>query len=91
MSLGEIARDPVAWAVGVVAALLAVKQALVAAFISATWLNLGQIFTITSITALTIPPHWPPQTQVDWVILVVAGAFAVKVGYGIWKTYDRKL
>lgn len=87
----KIVRHPVSWAIGAVAAVTALQPAFVAGLFTATWVNLPQLFTLVSIGALTLPPHIPPQSSADWLVVVVGVAFAARTGWMIWQTYDREI
>lgn len=58
---------------------------------SATWMNLGSLFTLTSIAGLTLPRYWPPGSKAEWAIVLVGAAFAAKIGLEIYRSYDQEL
>lgn len=90
-SLEDILKNPISWAIGVIASIAAVDPTLVFGFAQATWLNLGQLFSFVSIAGLTLPSYWPPSTTPEYVIIGIGVLFAAKIAHGIWKTYDREL
>ncbi|RLM53734.1 hypothetical protein DVK02_12885 [Halobellus sp. Atlit-31R] len=57
----------------------------------ALWTSAQPLFTVVTIGALTLPPHWPPSSNVDWAVLLVAGLMIAKVGQIIWSNFDREI
>lgn len=92
MTLTETLKDPFAGLAAIFASLYAVIQLPLAAELwAAVWASAGKLFTLVSLGALTLPPHWPPQSTVDWVVLVVGGIFAARVSLAVWNNFDREL
>lgn len=87
----DVLKHPGTWIAAVLGSIFAIKQSLIMGFLTATWLNLGQLFTFTSIAGLTLPQYWPPESTAETVVILIGVAFAAKIGWNIWKTYDRKI
>lgn len=87
----SLLRDPVAWLMGTIAALYGlVNSSLIGPLWGALWASSGDLFTLVSLGALTLPPHIPPQSGADWAVLVVGGIFLTKIGQRVWQDFDRR-
>ena len=87
----DILRDPLAWfvtAVGAVVGLL--NTSLLGPLWGALWASSGDLFTLVSLGALTLPPHIPPQGPTDWLVLAVGGLFVTRVGQRAWDEFDKR-
>lgn len=91
MTLKSILKSPTAWLAAVLGTIFAVKQSLILGFLTATWMNLGSLFTFASIAGLTLPRYWPPENTAELIVIAIGIAFAAKVGWNIWKTYDKEI
>jgi predicted membrane-bound dolichyl-phosphate-mannose-protein mannosyltransferase len=91
VTVTELLKDPVAVLIGGLTSLWALLQIpLVHSFGLALWASANEIFTFLSLAALTLPPHIPPETAIDWVILAAGALFLAKVGAVIWGNFDRR-
>lgn len=91
MTLSKLIRDPLAWLVTAVGAVIGlVNGSLIGPLWGALWASSGDLFTLVSLGALTLPPHIPPQSSADWLVLVVGGLFVTKVGQRVWQDFDRR-
>lgn len=91
MNVKEIIKHPISWLAGVIAIFTTLEPTTVFQIFTATWGQLGQIFSFTMIAGMTLPQFWPPQTPVEYVALAIGIAFALKIGHGIWESYQEKL
>ncbi len=90
ISITGLIRSPFTW----LASLLSVglyDPTIIFGFATATWMNLGSLFTLTSIAGLTLPRYWPPGSKAEWAIVLVGVAFAGKIGLEIYRSYDQEL
>lgn len=93
MTLSELLRNPLAWFTGLLTGLagLLVDPNIAASLWAAIWASSGDLFTLTSLGLLTIPPHIPPQSGSDWAVLAVGGIFLTKVAQRVWNRFDERL
>ena len=92
MTLKDIVRDPVAWLTGLLTGLVSLVDPNTLATLSATiWASSGDLFTLVSLGALTLPPHIPPRSGADWVVLAVGATFLAKVGERVLTRFDERL
>lgn len=83
--------NPLAWLLGgFVGVVAAIKSTFVTSLWAALWASSGDLFTLVSLGALTLPPHVPPQSTADWVVLAVGALFLTKVGERVWKEFDAR-
>lgn len=91
MSLKQLARDPLAWIMATVAGLFGlVNSSLIAPLWGALWASSGDLFTLVSLGAISLPPHFPPQGPADWAVLAVGAIFLAKIGQRVWQDFDRR-
>jgi hypothetical protein len=90
ITIGGLVRSPFTWLASVLSVGL-YDPTLIAGLASATWANLGSLFTLTSIAGLTLPKYWPPQSTAEWAVIVVGLGFAGKIALEIYRSYDREL
>lgn len=92
MSLRKAVNDPVTWFIGLLTGGFAILNGnIVASLWAALWASSGDLFTLVSLGALTLPPHIPPQSTADWVVLGVGALFLTKVGERVWRKFDTRL
>lgn len=91
MTIKKAIDSPVSWVIGVFATFTALEPTTVIQLATATYMNLGQLFSLATISALTLPQFWPPNNALDFVLFGIGLAFAAKIAHGIWKTYDTQL
>lgn len=91
-SLDNIARDPLAWLMGLLTGIFGLLHGnIVASLWAAIWASSGDLFTLVSLGFLTIPPHIPPQSGADWAVLAVGAIFLAKVGERVLTRFDERL
>lgn len=87
----SLLRDPIAWALTMVGTVVGLFQTgLLGPLWGALWAASGDLFTLVSLGALTLPPHIPPQGPTDWLVLGVGGLFVTKVGQRVLEDFDRR-
>jgi hypothetical protein len=92
MTLRDIVTDPFGQVAGVLGGLWVLFQLpLLEAFGAALWASAAQLFTLVSVGALTLPPHWPPSTATDWLVVLVGGLFALRAAAAVWSNLDREV
>lgn len=90
MTVQERLRNFARYVVGVLAVVGVTTQVgAIYSLLLSTWASLGSIFTLTTIGALTLPPHVPPETPVDWAVVIVGGLFALKILSKIHENYQE--
>jgi len=91
MSLEKLLRDPIAWLLTLVGTVVGLVQTgFIGPLWGALWATSGDLFTFVSLASLTLPPHIPPQSGVDWVVLGVGAIFLAKVGQRVWEDFDKR-
>jgi len=87
----DILRDPIAWLLTLVGAVVGLVQTgFIGPLWGALWATSGDLFTLVSLGALTLPPHIPPQGPTDWAVLAVGGLFVAKVGERVYEDFDKR-
>jgi hypothetical protein len=88
----KLTENPLKWALGLLTGGFAILSPnTVTSLWAAVWASSGDLFTLVSLGALTLPPHIPPQTGADWAVLAVGGLFVTKVGQRVWNKFDTRL
>lgn len=90
VSISGLLRSPLTWLASVLSVGL-YDPTILYGFATATWMNLGSLFTLTSIAGLTLPKYWPPGSNAEWAVILVGVAFAGKIGLEIYRSYDQEL
>jgi hypothetical protein len=92
MKLKTVARDPLAWMLGALGGVAAFLNAhLLHSLWAALWASSGDLFTLVSLGALTLPPHVPPENPVDWVVIGVGGLFLFRIGLRVYERFDMRI
>jgi hypothetical protein len=90
ISMRGLIKSPLTWMASVLSVGL-YDPTILYGFAQATWMNLGSLFTLTSIAGLTLPKYWPPASKAEWAIVLVGVGFAGKIGLEIYRSYDQEL
>jgi len=87
----SLLRDPVAWLLTLAGTVVGLVQTgFIGPLWGALWATSGDLFTLVSLGALTLPPHIPPQGPADWLVLAVGGLFVAKVGERVYEDFDKR-
>lgn len=92
MTVQRLLRNPLAVVIGSVTAGWAfLNVQFLNSFGLALWAASGDIFTFLSLGALVLPPHVPPESPVDYLVLAAGALFLAKVGSRVWEEFDTRI
>jgi hypothetical protein len=90
MNIKQLAKDPLTQLSAGIGGILALlnPEILVAVF-DALLASGPQIFSVVSVSALTLPQVLPPSSATDWVVLAAGGLFIAYLGRQVLANLDR--
>ncbi|WP_281195836.1 hypothetical protein [Halorubrum sp. F4] len=92
MNVKELAKDPLtkltAGLSGIVALL---NPEIVFALTDALIASGPQLFSVISLSALTLPQVLPPSSTGEWAVVAAGVVFLAYLGQQIWSNIDREL
>jgi len=90
MNIKQLAKDPLTQLSAGIGGILALlnPEVLVAIF-DALLASGPQIFSVVSVSALTLPQVLPPTSTTDWVVLAAGGLFIAYLGQQVLANLDR--
>jgi len=90
MNIKQLAKDPLTQLSAGIGGILALlnPEVLVAIF-DALLASGPQIFSVVSVSALTLPQVLPPSSATDWVVLAAGALFIAYLGQQVLANLDR--
>lgn len=90
MNLKNIAKDPLAQlGAGFSAIIALLNPEILVAIFDALLASGPQIFSVVSVSALTLPQVLPPSSATDWAVVAAAGLFIAYLGQQVYANLDR--
>jgi len=91
MTLKETLKSPVAKVTGGLTAITAILQPDILLAVGEALIASGpQLFSVVSISALTLPRILPPESTADWVVIAAALVFAAYLLREINKNFENR-
>jgi hypothetical protein len=90
MNIKQLAKDPLTQlSAGIGGILALLNPEILMAIFDALLASGPQIFSVVSVSALTLPQVLPPSSATDWVVLAAGGLFIAYLGRQVLANLDR--
>jgi hypothetical protein len=90
MNFKQLAKDPLTQlSAGIGGILALLNPEILMAIFDALLASGPQIFSVVSVSALTLPQVLPPSSATDWVVLAAGGLFIAYLGRQVLANLDR--
>jgi hypothetical protein len=90
MNFKQLAKDPLTQlSAGIGGILALLNPEILMAIFDALLASGPQIFSVVSVSALTLPQVLPPSSATDWVVLAAGGLFISYLGRQVLANLDR--
>lgn len=88
----EIIKDPLAQAGAAIGGIFAAfNPEVLVALLDALFASTPQLFTGVTVSALTLPQVFPPDTTTDWVVVAAGVLMLAYLGRQILQNIDREV
>jgi hypothetical protein len=90
MNIKQLAKDPLTQlSAGIGGILALLNPEILMAIFDALLASGPQIFSVVSVSALTLPQVLPPSSATDWVVLAAGGLFIAYLGRQVLANLNR--